>query len=58
MPDNSEKVKQRRKQAKKVTDKIIEGIDKVQQSDIIESGKNFLKSFGRLLDGSKEETKQ
>ena len=58
MPDNSEKVKQRRKQAKKVTDKIVEGIDKVQQSDIIESGKNFLKSFGRLLDGSKEETKQ
>lgn len=58
MPDNSEKVKQRRKQAKKVTDKIVEGIDKVQQSDIIESGKNLLKSFGRLLDGSKEETKQ
>ena len=59
MPDNNEKVKQRRKHAKQVTDKIAEGLDKVQQSGIIESGKNLMKSVGKLLDdGSKEETKQ
>jgi len=46
--------KKRRKQAAQVVKKVAKGLEKVQESNIIESGKGFLKSVGDLLDGSEK----
>ena len=54
MPDKDQEVKKRREKAAKVVKKVAKGLDKVQKSNIIESGKGFLKSMGELLDDSEE----
>lgn len=59
MPEDKDKAKRRRKQVSKVAKTIADGLDKIQDSGIIESGKDLFHSVGKLFeDDSKEENKQ